>query len=497
MKAKDLSGELTLEHNDAFADRIKKPDATTVVDRSGAPLLLASIGWVFLGILLFFGLFALSARGLSPAGTLVCAFITGGIGVLVSSLSLRRFAGYKLFLAVIVAAYFLRVLTGIVIYQYTYDNNYFDGQGSYINTGLKGNESAWTYENTMIAAGSLLNKGEWRPSMIFDAHGIDDKNGHIHTYMGLFMAGGKSKHAMDLAPFNAFHHVIAGIFVVGLALSCGSRLRVSLLSGAFIAWIPWIFPASTMLRDSVGLAAIVLAMVFLYIGKEYGFFWTLLASVPAAFLAWADRSVYFAAIILIAVFSILFDQKKKITSNPLKILRLITVLFVLALCLYYFSHNIGSLAVDSRHEGIVKHSNIIFRLLMMPLLFLRALAGPFPWFLGVGKYFTYYNVFDYLYHVVQFAMFLVCVANFRFILARINTLFFAALVFWSLGFMAGGVHTSYLAVASPFALPLILSTGANIWKFVLISFIWFVFANILYISAGLAGSGLVIGTTGY
>jgi hypothetical protein len=498
MHARDLSGERTSIYVKTFAEHPTGSEASTATSsRSRVALLISSIGWVFLGILLHFWLFAMSAEGLSPTGTLVCAFISGGVAVLVSSLSLRRLAGYKLFLAAILAAYFLRVFTGVVIYQASYDSNYFDGQGKYINNGLKGNEFVWTYENTIRAADSLLNKGEWRPKEIFDAKGIDDKNAHIHTYMGLFMAGGKSKHALDLAPFNAFHHVIAGIFVVGLALSCGYQLRIAFLSGALIAWIPWIFPASTMLRDSVGLAAVVLAMVFLYIGKEFGFIGSLLSAVPAAFLAWADRSVYFAAIVLITVLSIMFDQQSKTLSNPIKVLRLILVLLVLAICLYTLSHDIGSMAVDKRHEGLVRSDNISFRLLTLPLLILRALAGPFPWFLGVGKYFTYYNLFDYLYHVVQFAMFLIFIANYRYILARANTLIFAAAIFWVLGFIAGGVHTSYLAVASPFAVSPILNTGANVWKYVLISAICFILANVVYVSMGLAGSGLVLGTTGY
>ena len=470
-------------------------DDSSAAASAGAAFLLANIGWVFFGVMLFFGLFAVSAPELSPAGTLVCAFVAGGIGVVASSLCLRHIAGYKLFLAAIVTAYFLRVISGVVIYQYSYDRNYFDGQGTYVNTGLKGNESAWTYINAIRAEDSLLNKGEWRPSVIF--RDFDDKNGHIHTYMGLFLAGGHSKHALDLAPFNAFHHVISGILVVGLALSCGYSVRTSLWSGAFIAWIPWLFPASTMLRDSVGLAAIVLAMVLLFVGKKFGLIGSLLFAVPAAFLAWSDRSVYFAAMVLITIFTIMFDDQSKTTSTTIKIAKFIVVFFVIAACIYYLRHDIGSMAIDDRHAGLVNSGNISFRLLTLPLLFLRALAGPFPWFYGVGQYFTYYNVFDYLYHVAQFAMFLMFVANYRLILAGPKTLIFAAAVYWVMGFMSGGVHTSYLAVAAPFALPPILSAGASVKTYVLISAVCFVVANVLYVTMGLAGSGLVLGVTGY
>jgi hypothetical protein len=462
---------------------------------SSAPLLLASVGWVVAAIAVFFGLFALSAPELSPAGTLGCAFAAGGIGVLVASLSLRRLPGFKLFLCAILAAYFFRVMTGVVVYQNAYDSNYFDGQGVYRNTGLKGNEFVWTYVNTIRAAESLLTKGEWRPSVIF--RDFDDKNGHLHTYMGLFMAAGQSKHALDLAPLNAFHHVLAGILTAVLALACGYQRRTALLSGALIAWIPWLFPASVMLRDSVGLAAVVLGMVVFYLGRQYGFLGSLLMAVPAAFLAWSDRSIYFAAMLLIAVLSVLFDGKNAKMSAAFKIFRFLAVVVLMAACLYYLKHDIGMLAVDKRHAGLVRGENIAVRLATLPLLFLRALAGPFPWFVGIGKYFTPYNLFDYLYHVVQLSIVLMFFAIFRRVLARTNTLVCAAGVFWVMGFIAGGVHTSYLAVAAPFALPPVLEAGASVRKYLAISVVCFLAANVLWITLGLAGSGLVMGVTGY
>jgi hypothetical protein len=157
-------------------------------------------------------------------------------------------------------------------------------------------------------------------------------------------------------------------------------------------------------------------------------------------------------------------------------------------------HYISAFAFG-KHQGQVSGGSMSFRLLTSPLLLLRALAGPFPWFVG-SKYNTHV-LFDYLYHVFQFAIFSIYVLRWRQIKSRINILTYSAAIFWVFGFIAGGVHTAYLAVGTPFVLPSVLDTGANIWKYILISAVCFLVANVVYISLGLAGSGLVLGTTGY
>jgi len=135
------------------------------------------------------------------------------------------------------------------------------------------------------------------------------------------------------------------------------------------------------------------------------------------------------------------------------------------------------------------------RLITFPLLVLRALAGPFPWL--VGSAYDTYTLFDYLYHVLQFALFLIYVVKRKTILKRINILTYAGVLFWVIGFIAGGVHTAYLALAFPFVIPQVLDTETSLLKYFLISAVCFVISNIIYISLGLVGSGFVIGTTGY
>lgn len=47
--------------------------------------------------------------------------------------------------------------------------------------------------------------------------------------------------------------------------------------------------------------------------------------------------------------------------------------------------------------------------------------------------------------------------------------------------MAGGVHTDYLAVAFPFITPFVISVQKNIFIYIIVSFICFLIANLLWI----------------
>jgi hypothetical protein len=322
----------------------------------------------------------------------------------------------------------------------------------------------------------------------------EDKNANIHTWMGSYMAVGGSRHALDLAPFNTFHHMVAGVLVVALALACRYPLRISLKSGALIAWVPWGFASGIMWRDSVGFAWVVLAVVLLCIGREMGYLGSLVAAIPAAFLAWSDRFPYFMAVIVITVLTIFFDKRESTDPDKSKLPQLILLSVLLPVGLFVFWHFI-SLFAFARHQGQVSSGSMSFRLLTSPLLVLRALAGPFPWFVG-SKYDTYV-LFDYLYHVFQFAIFLIYVFNWRLVNSRITILTFSAATFWVFGFLGGGVHTAYLVVAAPFVLPPVLNAQAAMGKYLLISFICFALANAFYVSTGLVGSGYILGTTGY
>jgi hypothetical protein len=488
MNSNSLADERNPVQQHAASDESPSAAAPASAEAGTKGLLVSTLVWTSLGTALYFILYAVSAGGLSPIGTFVSAFLSGAVGVLVCSFGLRGLRGYSVTLLIILLAYVMRVLVSVLLYVSIQDPNYFDGNGKYVN---KNWEFQWTYTNVNLIADSVSKKGEWRPSRIIDP--LVDKNLYIHAWMGYFLAAGGSRHALDLSPFNAFHHAVAGILIAATALACGYSLRVSLLSGWLVVWIPWGF-AALMWRDSVGFFWVVLAVALLSVGRSLGTLGSLVMSIPAAFLAWADRSAYLLAIVAITALVILYDQQKLMRNNALKVPRMIAVSVLLAAVVFMMSHDVGQAAFE-RHQLHSTGTYLSSRIILVPLLILRALAGPFPWFFGGN--FDLYNLCDYAFHLLQFAVFLIYAVHWRSILKRMNILHYAAAIFWVMAFIAGGVHTAYLAVAFPFVLPPILSTGTSVWKYAVISAACFVLGNVLWLSFGLGGSGLVLRTTGY
>ncbi len=468
-------------------------DTPAVPARSARAVLFSVISWTLAGTVLFFSVYALLARqGDSPLWTLISAFLAGGVGVYTATLWFRKLPGYRVAQIAILGSYALRILFGIIIYLCVTDSGYFGGNGTYPLTHNY-QEFYWTYAQTMRAAVILTNNSKFAVKYSIPMN--EDKNANIHMYMGAFMAAGGSRHALDIASLNAFHHAVIGILIVGLALACGYSPRVSLLSGTVAAWIPWAFAASLMWRDCVGLAWVVMAVALLCLGKEFGVFGSLLSIIPAGFLAWSDRTPYLLAVVIIALFAILFDQQKRVASGYFKLVRLVIVLTLLVFLFIKLGHLVDTAALGKYHTNQASGSFLSFRLLVFPLLILRALAGPFPWFFT--EVFDLYTVFDYAFHVFQLAILIILVLNWRAVLARANILTYCAMVFWGIAVLAGGVHTAYLAVAAPFCIPLAVNTEYKLWKFLVFAASLFIAFNFLYYLSGLQGSHWIMGITGY
>lgn len=469
-------------------------------------LLVSCLIWLFLGTVLFFFLFWALPKGDSPLGSFNAAFLAGGIGLVVSSVSLRRVQGYRLFLVLLLAAYLLRVLVGVYFYQKVVDPDYFEGNGKFRATSENW-EYQWTYLHAADVAKIIASNG-LNLSGLLDPDGADsgnealrhsdtfnaklDKNAYIHTWMGSFLAAGGSRNALDLAPFNAFHHCFAAILVVACALACRFTVTAAVRGGTLVAWVPWGFAASIMWRDSVGFAWVTLAVTILCLGRRGGIAGTLLAFIPAAFLAWADRLPYLTAIAVIAALSVIYDQQEGDGSRSGKLVKAVVAVAVVALIAYRFGTHIQ----ESSLGGYEKQtSGLGHRILFFPLLVLRGVVGPFPWF--VGARFNLYVLCDYLFHVLQLAVIFKLVRNLREITGRLNMMSYATVVFWASGCLALGVHTAYLAVAFPFLAPNAFEGKGKLRYYLPLSLVLFAIVNLTYVTLGLSGSGLVTGTTGY
>lgn len=444
---------------------------------------------VFALICLYFISFVLRFGG-HPAVTLLVAIVAGGVAVWVMTSWVTKYTNGGRTRLFIVFAYLARIVVGVFLYL-TLDSNYFSGSGNYIDNNW---EYYLTYNAAVKASNSLLVSGEWRWWEIFDIG--ETKNPAIHMWMGTFLSMSSSENAMDLAVFNSFHHVLAAIIVAAIALHNNYSVRASFLSAIVIAWLPWSFPASIMWRDEVGFGFIALALLLLAIARKIGYL-----GIPflglACWLAFIDRSEYVAVFLLMFFLSKLLPALRNAFDKHgiivwIAVLGLtVTVGFVSA---SYFQTVVFVGQDDSIGESLSQ------RILTFPILLLRAILGPFPWFLSVGEYedSIQYKIFDYAYHVLQFAVLIVLVRNWRIcLLDNTNLLVLAFLGIWTLGVIAPGVHTAYLAVGLPFILPAIFERQIVFHRYLYVALTFFVSANVLFVLSGLSGSGLSQVITGY
>ena len=484
----------TEEINKKWPNRLNEKKRTSWADslfvypRIKGDFLLRMLGWTLLGTVLYFCVYGLLARGGAPFQTFLASSIGGAAGVWCCSYWMKKIPRSKWVRVSILCAYLARIVVGVIIYLVQLDHNYFDGDGAFIGQSA---EYEWTYDKAVIAANLVEDNKDLLVTR--EVYAVDnDKDASIHTWMGWLFVAGKSRHALDLAPFNSFHHAITGLIICSLALALGYSVRSAQLAGVITAWIPWAFPASLMWRDSVGLAWVAFAVLMLVMGLKNGWITYGLVVLPAGFLAYSVREIYVIVTLTVLLGAILGDKTSVLRKSKL----LTRLFYIFALGLLIAS--IAKLAGGGVFYRYVGYGNDIFslpvRLLKSPLLLIRALIGPFPWLSGN---FDLFCLFDYSFHVFQTSLLFSFIERRKVKRFRLDALVVTGLAMWIIGVMATGVHTAYIAIAIPFLLPAILEVRSNILKWLGISFILFLLLNTVYVLLGLQGSGIIMKATGY
>jgi hypothetical protein len=446
--------------------------------------------WALLSTLcancIFFMLYAALAWGTSVTSTFIASSISGAVATVVATLWLRLLSGGKAVQTAIVLAYVARLAVGVALDGPT---NYY-GDGGY---AAENPEYTWTYEMAIKFADCISHYGVFSPYGL--SYWQEDKNAGIHAWMGCFFAVGRSRNALDLACFNAFHHALAGSLMAAVALGLAYSKRASFLSGAVTAWIPWAFPATIMWRDSVGFCWLVLAVLLLVYGRHVGVLARLALMFPAALLAYCDRDPYVIVMAAAAIVPVkLWDYENERSLQKVGSYLMYacgTAVLVSFAVLYPSAYQL----VFERHPLYIQEPGMQ-RALVLPLLVLRGVAGPFPWIQMDGTY-DFDHLFDHAYHVFQLALFFTVVRHIREILRNLNVLLLVASSLWLIAIMASGVHTAYIAIAVPFAFPAIFEAERRFGWQIVISVGIFIIANLLYVAIGLHGAGAVLNRTGY
>ena len=441
------------------------------------------------GFAVLFGTVMLFRYNGTPLDTFLVATAAGLAAIAVSGLWLLRCRQGGVVYVLVLSGYLVRVLFGIYVYN-ELDPYYFQGDGSYswghpemelsFNAARITSNALASNDGFLLAfASSALNDG-------------DSKNPLIHWWMGMFLMSTGSTNAMDLAAFNAFHMSIAALGIIALALNLGYPRRAAFLAGIVTAWYPFSFISSLLWRDAIGCAFVVLAIVLASKFKLRSLAtWPLFTA--AMFLSFSHRTVYPVVIFLASFLSVKMATQGTLQGNRstkrtgywflgIVVTLVCSRLFSDYLFLYYSNFSVGA---------------VLERIVFLPILLVRAILGPFPWFNELAPPMFWSRIFDYAFHVLQFAVLLGIAQHYRRFFRTPDISVYAFLLFFGTAMMAPGIHTAYLSVGLPFAFARIFSLTRNFSMYLIASFFFFMAFNVLFFVLGFSGAGFSQSITGY
>lgn len=448
-------------------------------------LIKKSLFSVLIGLIVYLVLYYLFNLPTDPPlASLIVSAISGLIGVLISIWWIFRIR--RLYAVLIILAYISRIIVGVVLYVGIMDNDYFQGNGVYKN---KNYEFSHNYFNAVKASKLIKQNHTILPSKVIPDYNVY-KDRNIQTWMGIYLAIGNSKNAMDFAAFNSFHHIIAGIFIILLGFVFKLDVSNSIRAGTLVTWIPWAFPSSLLWRDSIGFAFVCIAIFLIFYSSNMKWkIWQILFYVFSFFLASSVRTAY-GLLILILIPVSLYYKYYRLEKINWKVALFFFIIFVVISSLMPYLESLFFF----RYEETLVYKDPLKRIISFPLLVLRGLAGPFPWQYNYENSFVF---FDYFYHVFQFSVMLLFLKYSKISSKIVNPVFLTFFLFWFLGTMAIGVHTAYLAVSLPFLILITPLRMIELSKYFIVILFIFIIVSLLYSISGFYGRGLIIKSTGY
>lgn len=441
------------------------------------------------GFAVLFGIVMLFRSNDAPLESLVVATTAGFAALAVSGFWLLRYRQGGTVYILLLTSYLARVLFGIYVYT-ALDPGYFQGAGAYL-WGHPEIESS--FEAARIVSEALTSNTDfswaWAMSVLNEG---DTKNPLIHWWMGLFLAAGKSTNAMDLAPFNAVHMSIAALGIIAFGLASGYSRRAALLAGILTAWYPFAFISSLLWRDAVGFLFVILSVMLASKFRPRNLStWPHL--VAAIFLSFANRTIY-PIVILMSYFASASAPTQGVLRGSRSGRRKAT--WAVGLVVTLVAARLFSDYLFLYHTKF-SASAVFERMLYLPILLVRAILGPFPWFNEHSPMEFWTRILEFAFHTLQLAVFLVIAQNYRRFFHAPDLHVYAFLLFFGTSMLAPGIHTAYLAVGLPFIFARVFSLVRSFPLYVISALCLFLIFNVLFYQAGLSGQGLSQEFTGY
>ena len=434
------------------------------------------------------GLMAFFAKNLSPEVSFLV--VTGACltGIIILYLAYARKALGRSCLPIVGCAFFLRVLIGVVHYLWLMNPHYFANPSQYTLSW----DFEWMHQSMLFVAkefrdhGFLAKLPHW--------YWLENKNSYLLAYEALlyFFSG---DYVLNIAPWNSLHIIYTGYIVGAIALQCGCSRTQALVALSLAVFQPYGFISTLMERDFVGQTWVALAVYLILVTQARTAL--LLCVLPiSCFLAYCQREPYLVLILVGAAGLYVINKRK----NPTAVIAAVAVAIVL-----FLRYNLRSMVYEvafSRFGHHVMVTELPHRGFMLPLLFIRGVMGPFPWFQIFDK-----GIVDYQYMPEAFlqSVFNMALMLTVFPLAwhdwkrdkKIDPAFLFGLLFLLSGLLAAGVHSGYVSLGMIFFMP--MASRAGLKKFTRClggTALFFLGANIGYWLLGLKGSAILQGITG-
>ncbi len=421
---------------------------------------------------------------LSRAGSLFAVSLASLAGVIsLYIFYLRKTLGTRA-LSVVLSAFALRLVVGIVHYVLFMQSNYFESSVDFSYFW----DFEWMHQSMIIVSDSWANWGLLSP--LPASYFLENKNPYLIAYNALiyFFNGANS---LNIAPWNSLHSIYTAIIVGALALRLGASKNQAILALAIAAFQPFGFISSIMWRDSVGQFWLILGVYLLISTRDKKYLWVMI--LPAAcFFAWSYRQPYMAIILVLAAYILSTAYEVRITGW-LIITFAIVVSIITSFFPILFELNF------SRFTGTRELSLSPF---LFPIRLVRGFAGPFPWyqvFMGVNG--VEYMLADFLQAVYNLTLVIFVIPIARKMwqeTSQLDPSLLSGALLFIVGTQATGVHMPYVSAGIVLLLPLACQVDYRSWSQTFLQcFYGFIIANILYWMLGLTGSGVLQGITGY
>ncbi|MEN9635909.1 MAG: hypothetical protein RL077_4313 [Verrucomicrobiota bacterium] len=419
--------------------------------------------------------------------------ITGGLLALVplmGSEAGRVLGTGKLGLFLLIV-YVFKTIASVTHFLFYIQPDYFDGNA----------EFSYFWDYMWLDQSLTFVADTWHVGGLFSPIGADywqeNKNAGLLAFMSLsyYFTG---NYPLSIVPWNVLFTIYSAVLISDITKKLGGGGREVSLAIWIAALFPFSFIGSLMWRDTTGQFLIVLGAYLIVLTRFRLIYWLLL--VPAgAFLAYLHREPYLMVFIAAPAAFVLNEVRK--TKYAFALAPIIGVLLLVSIPMVLRGVSFSLFRYTEAGGGAIDQMLSPARLIGLPFRCIRAILGPFPWtqyFKQVDGY--AYQPFDYLQSVLNLAM-LMCAVPIAWRLWKMKHEFeictLLALLFFLMGVLSGGVHTSYISVGLILLIPMLTHVGAvHFRKILTASLLFFVVANIIVVGFGFSGLNIMQNLSG-